>query len=136
MAGSRAGKTKSLVTKAAELAFAVPQVVAHRVIRMAAAGPTLSDRDRKEFKLMAAEKTAAFNESWSAMSMQALLANQRLAASFLRSIWTPPLAGKPSAGSVAAQLHTAGLDVLNKGMAPIHRKAVANAKRLARTRLR
>ena len=34
-------KTKSVVAKAAELAVAVPQVVAHRMARMAIAGPTL-----------------------------------------------------------------------------------------------
>ena len=43
-------KTMSLIIKAAELAFAVPQVVAHRVTRMAIAGPSLSERDQKEFR--------------------------------------------------------------------------------------
>jgi hypothetical protein len=33
-------------------------------------------------------------------------------------------------------LHDAALAVLGKGLAPVHRRAVANAKRLARTRLR
>lgn len=37
---------------------------------------------------------------------------------------------------VAAQLQGAALAMLGKGIAPMHRKAVANAKRLARTKLR
>jgi hypothetical protein len=129
-------KTRSLVAKAAELAFATPQVVAHRVMRMAIAGPSVSERDRKEFHRMGAEKTSAFIESWNAMTMQALRANQALAASFLRSFWSPLLKGRPSANAVAAQLHNAALGVLGKGMAPVHRKALANAKRLLRTKLR
>jgi len=135
MTSPRSRKTKSLITKAAELAFAVPQVVAHRVMRMAVAGPTLSERDRKEFNLMSAEKSAAFNESWNAMTIQAARANQELTTSFIGSIWSPSLQGKPSATAVAAQLHDAALGVLDKGIAPVHRKAVANAKRLARTKL-
>ena len=62
MPSRRKHKTKPLIAKAAELAFAAPQVVAHRVTRMAIAGPSLSERDRKEFQRMGAEKTAAFSE--------------------------------------------------------------------------
>jgi hypothetical protein len=126
-------QTRSLMTQWAELAFAVPQVVAHRVTRMAIAGPAPSARDRKEFDLMSAEKTAAFNESWNAMAVQAMRANQALAVSMLRSLWMP---GKASASAVTTQLQNAALGVLGKGVAPVHRKAVANAKRLARTKLR
>lgn len=132
----RTRKTVSLAVKMAELAFAAPQVVAHRVTRMAVAGPILSQRDRKEFKRMSAEKTEAFAESWNAMAMQAFNANQALAASFFRSFWSPSLRGMPSAGAVSAQLQGVALDVLGKGLSPVHRKAVANAKRLGRTKLR
>ena len=135
MPSRRTRKTMSLATKAAELAFVVPQVVAHRVARMAMAGPSPTERDRREFQLMSSEKVTAFGESWNAMAMQAVRANQLLAASFLRSFWLPSLRGKPSANAAAAQLQCAALDVLAKGMAPVHRKAVANAKRLARTKL-
>lgn len=132
MPSRRMRKTTTLFAKAAELAFAVPQVVAHRVTRMAIASPDLSDRDRKEFQRMSAEKTAAFTESWNAMNRQAIRANHALAMSFFRSFWK----GGPSANAVAAQMHSAALGVLGKGIAPVHRKAVANAKRLARTKLR
>jgi hypothetical protein len=136
MATRRRSATRSLATKAAELAFAVPQVVAHRVARMALSGPTLSPRDRKEFELMVAEKNTAFGESWSAMAAQAALANQALAASFFRSFLSVAGGNRPSAAASAAELHKAALGVLGKGLAPVHRKAMANAKRLARTKLR
>ena len=129
-------KTKSISSKAAELAFAVPQVVAHRVTRMAMASSTLSERDRKEFDLMVAEKKTAFAEAWQAMATQTVRANQTLAASFFRSMWSPTAWGKPSAEKFSVQVQGAALGILEKGMGPVHRKAVANAKRLARTKLR
>ncbi len=133
---SRSRKTKSVVTQAAELAFAVPQVVAHRVTRMAMAGPTPSGRDRKEFARMVAEKNTAFAQSWQAMATQAVLGNQSLALSMLRTAWSPASWGKPAAAKLVSQAQGAALGVLSKGMSPVHRKAVANAKRLARTKLR
>lgn len=122
----------SVAIQAAELALAVPQVVAHRMTRMAMAGPTLSDRDRKEFTLMVAEKNTAFTLSWQAMAAQAVVANQALAASFMRSFWSPPQMPMHA----LTQVQNAALGVLGRGMAPVHRKAVANARRLAKTSLR
>ncbi len=132
----RPRNSKSLLTQAAELSLAVPQVVAHRVARMAVAGHAPSARDRKEFALMLAEKKDAFGESWNAMAQQAVRANQSLAVSFMDSLWAPSLRGKASTTALATQLHHAALGVLGKGMAPVHRKAVANAKRLARLKLK
>ena len=136
MAIRRKHATNSLAVKAAELAFAVPQVIAHRVTRMALSGPKPSARDRREFDLMVAEKNTAFGESWKAMSAQAVRANQALAASFFQSFLSAGRGKKPSAAVSATQLHKAALGVLGKGLAPVHRKAVANAKRLSRTKLR
>ena len=133
---ARRRSSLSLSAKTAELAFAVPQVVAHRLLRMAHAGPHLSARDRKEFARMIAEKHSAFGESWNAMAAQAALANQALAASFFRSFLAVAGGKKPSAVATASQLHKAALGVLGKGLSPVHRKAVANAKRLSRTKLR
>ena len=136
VATRRRRATSSLTVKAAELALAVPQVVAHRVTRIALAGPKLSDRDRKEFQRMVAEKNAAFIESWSAMARHAALANQALASSIFKSFLSEARGKRPSAAASAAQLRRAALSVLGKGVAPVHRRAVANAKRLRRTRLR
>lgn len=135
----RIRKSTSIAAKATELAIAVPQVIAHRVTRMAIADPKLSQRDRKEFHRMGTEKIAAFSESWIAMMMQAALANQQLAASFIRLFWSPwlwMLGSNSSSNSTSSQLHNATLGVFAKGIAPVHRTAVANAKRLARTKLR
>ena len=127
----------SLSAKTAELALAVPQVVAHRLLRMAHAGPHLSARDRKEFARMIAEKNSAFGESWNAMALQALQSQRAFAAAWALAA-TPPRSTRasPVAHDLATQLHHATLAVLGKGLAPVHRRAVANAKRLARTRLR
>jgi len=127
----------SLSAKTAELALAVPQVVAHRLLRMAHAGPHLSARDRKEFARMIAEKNSAFGESWNAMALQALQSQRAFAAALALAATVPRSArADPPAQAFAAQLQQAALAVLGKGLAPVHRRAVANAKRLARTRLR
>ena len=68
---------------------------------------------------MGAEKLFAFGESWNAMLMQAALENQKL----MMSLWMPWLAPRSSPAS-------AMLNVLDKGMAPIQRRATANARRL------
>jgi hypothetical protein len=125
-----------LMNQAADMAVAVPQVFAHRMTRLALAGAAPSPRDRKEFELMGAEKAAAFAESWRAMVTQAMRAQQELTLSMMRSAWAMPLRGLPSAGDVATQLNNAAMGVLSKGMAPVHRRAVANAKRLGRTPMR
>jgi hypothetical protein len=124
-------RSTPFIVKAAELAFAVPPVVAHRITRMALAGASPTARDRREFRNMSAEKVAAFTESWNAMAAQAFLSNYVLAASFWRSC----LGGKPSPVT-GSQMHDAACEVLTKGIGPVHRRAVANAKRLAKTRLR
>jgi hypothetical protein len=129
-------RSKQLAAQAAELTMAVPQVMAHRLTRMALAGNTLSERDRAEFDLMSSEKSAAFLESWQAMTVQSMRANQALSMSFFRAFWSPTIAGKLSMGSMSAQVQNAAIGVLGKGMAPVHRRAVANAKRLSHTKLR
>ena len=128
-------KASSIAAKSAELALAVPQVVAHRLARMAHAGPAPSARDLKEFNLMVTEKSAAFMQAWQAMAMQSVFANQAMAASFVRSFWSPRR-GRVMPAKVVAQLQGAVLGILGKGLAPVHRKATANAKRLARTKRR
>ena len=137
MPARRRRPSVSLSTKTAELALAVPQVVAHRVLRMANAGPHLSARDRKEFARMIAEKNSAFGESWNAMALQALQ-SQRAFAAALALAATPARSTRasPVAQALATHLQQAAVAVLGKGLAPVHRRAVANAKRLARTRLR
>jgi hypothetical protein len=137
MTARRIRPAPSLSAKTVELALAVPQVVAHRLLRMAQAGPHLSARDRKEFARMIAEKHSAFGESWNAMAVQSLQSHRALAATLASAAFKPSAARASAARpALAAQLQQAALAVLGKGLAPVHRRAVANAKRLARTRLR
>jgi len=133
---TRSRRLKSIGSQSTELALAVPQVMAHRLTRMAIAGPTLSARDRKEFNLMIAEKNAAMAEAWTAMATHAWRTNQALALSMMGSLWSPsPWRTNPTS-AFAAQLQNAALGILGQGLAPVHRKATANARRLAKTRLR
>jgi hypothetical protein len=117
---------RKLTRQTLGLSMAVPQVIAHRVGRMASAGSRPNARDRKEFHLMSAEKTAAFYESWAAMGRAAVQAQQSMWRAALFTPWTQ--AALPSANTLAR--HT--LAVLSSGMAPVHRRAVGNAKRLGR----
>lgn len=85
---------------------------------------------------MGAEKITAFNAAWSAMAMEAFLANQKLALSFMQSLWFPWARPRPSVKSASRQLSDAALGILGKGMVPVRRRAVANAKRLGRPKRR
>lgn len=135
MTTRRTRKTPSVARQAAELAVAVPPAVAHRLTRLALAGPAPSARDRREFQRMGAEKAAAFAESWNAMAQQALEATPALALSFLRAFGSPARA-KSAATAATRQVSRAALGMVQKGLAPVHRRAVANAKRLSRTKLK
>jgi hypothetical protein len=81
---------------------------------------------------MGAEKAAAFAESWNAMATGMLEANQTLMASFMRGFWSASGAQR-SAASAARRVGRAVTSIVQAGLAPVHRCAVANAKRLSRT---
>jgi hypothetical protein len=127
--------TRMFASQAAELAFATPQVVNKRVAQMMFAGPLPSADDRKEFKLMSDEKVDAFKESWAAMAAESVLAQQRLAVdmttSLLKAVWFPWVISS-SSDLFANQMGNATMGVLNKGMEPVRKRAVANARRLAK----
>jgi hypothetical protein len=123
----------ALATQAGELAFAAPQVVAHRVMRMLQAGHNPSARDRREFSLMSAEKLAAFNESWVAMGAECWRMQQQFMFSIWRA-WAASWAGVPARWPSLAPGQHAALTLASRGLAPVHRRAVANAKRLGRSR--
>jgi len=117
----------STAVKLAELGLAAPQVIAHRLTRMAMAGPTISARDRKEFSGMVREKQAAVAQAWMGMFAEGVRLQQQLALSLFTGA-TP--------SQHAARAKSAASRIASTGLAPFHRKAVANAKRLARTKLR
>ncbi len=123
-------RSRSFASQSAEMAMAVPQVVAHRMVRMAAAGATPSQTDRDEFKLMSDEKVAAFQESWVAMATQVFEVQQQMAQQMMKAFWFPLLQRPPTLRSVERQWRNASFGILGKGMEPISRRAIANAKRL------
>ena len=129
MSARRPHNATRATRQAIELAVAAPIVVAHRMSRLATAGPTPSARDRREFERMSTEKVAAFYESWNAMVMAAFSA-------YLRAwlAWTP-WTRRSSNASHRSRQRKAALSVLTAGLAPVHRRAVANARRLGRIRL-
>lgn len=99
-------------------------------------GPLPSDRDRVEFTRMVSEKQLAFTEAWFAMVTQSFTAWQSISTAMLCSVWSPWIGGSSAPPELASRMQAATLDVLGKGLAPVHRTAVANAKRLSRTTLR
>jgi hypothetical protein len=114
--------------QAAELGVAVPEVVAHRVVRMALAGSSPSAADREEFFRMSAEKISAFYESWNSMYLAVYRAN-------LQWFLSPPAwstAWLSQGHRAGAKVQQAALDILASGVDPIHRRAVSNARRLRR----
>jgi len=130
MITKRRNSAISLAHKNMELMVAVPKVVTHRLMRMAAAGPQVSSRDRQEFQRMGSEKLWAFTSSWQAMAFRAFQINQTLMLSMIHSVWTPWWIGVKNT-SRARQSHNALISILSHGIAPIHRTATANARRLA-----
>ncbi|QIL80049.1 hypothetical protein G7047_09155 [Diaphorobacter sp. HDW4A] len=125
---SRPSRTRSTGRQLAELSVAAPQVIAHRVTRMALSSPTqLSKRDHKEFTGMVAEKQVAFAQSWWTLCMEMGKMQQSLFWSWMRG--PTALSGQLSRMPQTLERISA------KSVAPIHRKAVQNSKRLARTKL-
>ena len=126
-----------LQRQAGELAAAVPQVVAARLARIALAGASPSPRDRREFSRMGAEKVAAFQESWVAMGSQVMQIQQQAMMAWWRSAmvtWAMPWSALATPRSPISPATAVGqwTRVLSEGMAPVHRRAVANARRLRR----
>ena len=125
-------RTQRLNQQVTELAWAVPQVVNERMTRMMFAGPQPSANDQREFHMMGQEKVSAFCESWMAMSQQMVRAQQELYLSWLNSFTRfPANAWTPAKMTQAAQSATLG--VLGAGMAPVHSRAVSNARRLRKS---
>ena len=142
--------------KAWELCVAVPQVIGHRTSRIATAGPFPDIRDQREFRRMGQEKVEAFSESIAAMNAQMLRLNQEAARFMLNQWWAAWMSPwsylsaspvqwfrfpsatvpRPSLGFGAKRVGTSLARVVDKGLAPVHRRATSNARRLRRRKAR
>lgn len=129
----RSTPAQRMAQQAVELSFAAPQVVGHRLLRMAAAGSTPSARDQKEFTRMGTEKVLAFWQSWGAMWLQVAQAQMAMAQGVAAMAMAPWLGGR-GAAALRREMGGLGVKVLAAGLAPVHRAAVGNARRLGRGR--
>jgi hypothetical protein len=128
----RRRNARSLPVQLTELAFSVPQVVTHRLGRIARAGPVPSSGDRSEIYRMTSEKVTAFYESWTAMQIESMRLSQELWLSSLQAAWTPWL----SRSGRKRKLSRGAASIAAHGLSPISRRASANARRLAKRKLR
>ena len=146
----------TLGMKAVQMSTAAAQVIAIRTTRMAAHGLNPNAADRREMKLMGAEKVDAFSRASQALATGALplvagMAGQALrtsmdlfnASTHLAASRTIPqtlarqrkladtlMRSAPGAHHGAAS--NAAAKLAHRALAPVHQKATANAKRLTK----
>ena len=117
------------------MSWAAPQVVALRTLGMLAGGPLPGARQQRENMRMGTEKVAAYTEAMMAMTAQMLSSNVDLMTYLSRQWWTmwwQPGSSFALPKALPRRLHGAALRIADKGLAPVHRRAVANARRLSR----
>jgi len=128
------------LTRSLELSLAAPAVIAMRSARMIAAGNTPTAADRREMSRMVSEKIGAFSESWTAMAARQRRAQLDAWSHLMRVCWTAWFAGPMAFASLVdaprGAQRRAQTAVLASGLAPLHRVATANLRRLSRTRTR
>ena len=84
---------------------------------------------------MGTEKVAAYTEAMAAMTAQLLRSNVELMTYLARQWWTmwwQPGSSLAFPKALQRQLHGGALRIADKGITPVHRRAVANARRLCR----
>ena len=131
-------RSRRTLSRSLELSLAAPAVIAMRTARMMAAGTTPTAADRKERSRMVSEKVGAFAESWSAMAARQQRAQIDAWTQLMRWSWTAWMSGPSAFAAPAAQrrMQRAQAAVFASGLAPLHRVATANLRRLSRTRTR
>jgi hypothetical protein len=81
---------------------------------------------------MVYEKQAAFTQACAEMALQMFCVNLQLASAVFWTVFTPSSLTAPSMAAAVAQSRQAAESVLGKGLAPIHRTALLNARRLSK----
>ncbi|HEY0878670.1 MAG TPA: polyhydroxyalkanoate granule-associated phasin [Zeimonas sp.] len=132
-----------------EIGWAAPQVIAHRTQRMLRSGPFPGDVDRGEFRRMVDEKGEAWLESALQMSAEFWKVWFAIAASAMQPWWPAPATAATRAwpspiawradgwhsayrGAARRWMRSAP-HIAYVGLGPVHRRATANARRLARS---
>ena len=122
-------ETLRLGKQVAEINAVVPGIVSRRIMQMAWAGATPSRSDRTELSRMSNEKWLAASQSAMAMTAFAMQQQLAIAQSFWQAVWAPWL-GMSGPRGLPVSNPVAGM--LSAGVAPYHRIATANARRLGR----
>jgi hypothetical protein len=117
-----------------DMALAAPQVVAHRVARLASARAPLSARQQREFMAMGLEKAVAFQQSWLAMGLEVARLQQRAMLSWWQAAWTPWWSAARTPAASRSDWQRVAMGIAGAGIRPIRRKVVANARRFQRVR--
>lgn len=85
---------------------------------------------------MVDEKTQASLEAWSAIAQQSLL-NGNAAARSMIGLWTGrPMTLRSLQTRLLTDMQVSALAMVDAGLAPVRRRAVSNARRLSKTKLR
>ena len=146
----------TLGVKAMQMSTAAAQVIAIRTTRMAAHGLTPDAADRREMKLMGAEKVDAFSRAGQALATGALplvagmagqacrtsldlfnasaqlAASRTLAQTMVRQRKLADTLMRGASTTRHGAVSTASARLAHRTLAPVHQKATANAKRLTK----
>ena len=114
-----------------EVGATAPMVMGYRLAGMARAGSEPSARDRREVTRMGQEKVDAWYEASLAIGQRLFEANLALAGLLWRQAWG---GGALSPAVVTNWFSRLGPGVLTASLTPVHRRVVANNRRLARSR--
>ncbi len=117
-----------------ELGLFTPMVISQRLWGMSAAGLSPSAKDKREYDRMWSEKVSAFSQSGMAFSTGLLVYQQKVWRAF-SSVWFASSGAQANAlqrfwktGSIAQE------NLLRASLSPIRNTAVANARRLGRSK--
>ena len=133
---------RNALVRSLELGAAAPAVIAMRTARILAAGGSPTPADRREMSRMVGEKVDAFGRSWWAMASRQQQAALEAWVALARAWWSPWMQMSSRPRSQAAvrrdmqrlqrRLGRSQAAVYASGLAPLHRTATANLRRLSR----
>lgn len=116
--------------KMREICVTAPPVIGYRLAGMAQAGSQPKARDRREVTRMGQEKLDAWYEVTLATGQRFFEANMALMGLFWRQVW----GGAFSPATLTAKMAEFGPGLLTDSLTPVHRRVVANQRRLSRSR--
>lgn len=113
-----------------EVSATAPMVIGYRLMGMAPPGTPPTARQRRELSRMSNEKIDAWYEGALATGQRVFEANLAMSGVLWRQIW----AGSLSPGVFAAGFARLGPQLLTASLGPVHRRVMANNRRLSRER--